>query len=197
VLAVTGRSFANEGREQPDVELRELSRAEIVVMVGVAADRAGVPRDELMALVAAESAFDPSAISPRGARGLTQLMPATALELGITEDTIDDPLTNLMGGAAYLRQQIDRFGNLPQALAAYNAGPSRAERPSHRWPAETKAYVARIMDTLGRSEEVPPFSISSVAFASAEVSSDVFIGGNAKSRPSRTLTPPAQENPDA
>jgi soluble lytic murein transglycosylase-like protein len=87
------------------------------------------------------------AVSPVGARGLAQLMPGTARELGVNPD---DPLANLEGGARYLRQQIDRFdGDLEKALAAYNAGPGRVEKaggiPRIR---ETQEYVAAIMGRL-------------------------------------------------
>lgn len=99
------------------------------------------------ALVWQESRWRANAISPAGARGLAQLMPGTAKELGVDPD---DPFANLEGGARYLRQQLDRFdGNLEKALAAYNAGPGRVIRaggiPNIR---ETKKYVAAIMGRL-------------------------------------------------
>lgn len=101
------------------------------------------------ALVWQESRWHPGAVSPAGARGLAQLMPATARELGVNPD---DPLANLEGGARYLRQQLDTFdGNLEKALAAYNAGPSRVIRaggiPRIR---ETQGYVAAIMARLAQ-----------------------------------------------
>ncbi|WP_336987066.1 lytic transglycosylase domain-containing protein [Altererythrobacter aquiaggeris] len=99
------------------------------------------------ALVWQESRWRANAVSPVGARGLAQLMPGTARELGVNPD---DPFANLEGGARYLRQQIDRFdGDLERALAAYNAGPGRVIRaggvPEIR---ETKNYVAAIMGRL-------------------------------------------------
>lgn len=99
------------------------------------------------ALVWQESRWREQAVSPKGARGLTQLMPATARELGVDPD---DPFANLEGGARYLRAQLDRFdGDLEKALAAYNAGPGRVERangiPRIR---ETQNYVAAIMTRL-------------------------------------------------
>ncbi len=99
------------------------------------------------ALVWQESRWDEDAVSPKGARGLAQLMPATARYLQVDPD---DPLQNLEGGARYLREQLDRFdGNLEWALAAYNAGPGRVERakgiPRIR---ETQEYVASIMARL-------------------------------------------------
>ena len=85
------------------------------------------------------------ALSPVGAGGLTQLMPGTALELGVRDRF--DPVENLRGGADYLARQIRRFGDLRLALAAYNAGPARVARLG-RVPdiAETQAYVATVVD---------------------------------------------------
>jgi soluble lytic murein transglycosylase-like protein len=99
------------------------------------------------ALVWQESRWRENAVSPVGARGLAQLMPGTARELGVNPD---DPLANLEGGARYLRQQLDRFdGDVEKALAAYNAGPGRVERaggiPRIR---ETQTYVAAVMGRL-------------------------------------------------
>ncbi len=99
------------------------------------------------ALVWQESRWRANARSPVGARGLAQLMPGTARDLGVDPD---DPFANLEGGARYLRQQLDRFdGNLEKALAAYNAGPGRVIRangvPNIR---ETRLYVAAIMGRL-------------------------------------------------
>lgn len=99
------------------------------------------------ALVWQESRWNAAAVSPKGARGLAQLMPDTARYLGVNPD---DPLANLEGGARYLREQLDRFdGDLERALAAYNAGPGRVQRaggiPKIR---ETQVYVASIMGRL-------------------------------------------------
>ena len=99
------------------------------------------------ALVWQESRWRANAVSPVGARGLAQLMPGTARDLGVDPD---DPFANLEGGARYLREQLDRFdGDLEKALAAYNAGPGRVIRaggvPRIR---ETQHYVAAIMGRL-------------------------------------------------
>lgn len=122
--------------------------------VAAAAERHGIDPKLLHALVLTESAYRPDARSPAGAGGLTQLMPGTALELGVRNRF--DPVENLMGGADYLTRQIVRFGDLRLALAAYNAGPARVERLG-RVPdiAETRAYVTTVVDcylalTVGR-----------------------------------------------
>lgn len=99
------------------------------------------------ALVWQESRWRSGAVSPVGARGLAQLMPGTARELGVDPS---DPFANLEGGARYLRAQMDRFGgDVEKALAAYNAGPGRVIR-SGGVPAirETRNYVAAIMGRL-------------------------------------------------
>lgn len=99
------------------------------------------------ALVWQESRWRSGAVSPVGARGLAQLMPGTARELGVNAA---DPFANLEGGARYLRAQMDRFGgDVEKALAAYNAGPGRVIKsggvPRIR---ETQGYVAAIMGRL-------------------------------------------------
>lgn len=99
------------------------------------------------ALVWQESRWRTGAVSPVGARGLAQLMPGTAREMGVNAD---DPFANLEGGARYLRAQLDRFGgDVEKALAAYNAGPGRVIQsggvPRIR---ETQTYVASIMGRL-------------------------------------------------
>jgi soluble lytic murein transglycosylase-like protein len=122
--------------------------------IGAAAARHGLDPKLLHALVIVESAYRPDAVSPVGAGGLTQLMPATAAALGVRDRF--DPLENVAGGAAYLARQMLRFGDLRLALAAYNAGPSRVAQLG-RVPeiAETRAYVSAVVDcylalTVGR-----------------------------------------------
>lgn len=101
----------------------------------------------LEAVVWQESRWRTGAISPAGARGLAQLMPGTARQMGVNPD---DPHANLEGGARYLRMQLDAFGgDIEKALAAYNAGPGRVARangiPNIR---ETRDYVAAILGRL-------------------------------------------------
>jgi soluble lytic murein transglycosylase-like protein len=106
--------------------------------------------DLIAAIIRQESAFNQSATSPRGAIGLMQLMPATARELGVNPH---DPEQNIYGGAAYLRQQLDRFdGQLDLALAAYNAGAGAVNRyggiPPYR---ETRTYIDKNLDSLAQA----------------------------------------------
>jgi soluble lytic murein transglycosylase-like protein len=106
-----------------------------------AAAKTGVPLSLLVATAYEESHMDPNAHSGAGARGLLQLMPATARELRLDGD---DPATNVLAGARYLRQMMDRFGSLDLALAAYNAGPSAVERAGGAPTTATLRYVKNI-----------------------------------------------------
>jgi soluble lytic murein transglycosylase-like protein len=106
----------------------------------------GVPLSVLVATAYEESRMDPDAHSGAGATGLLQLMPATARELRLDGD---DPATNVLAGARYLRQMIDRFGSLDLALAAYNAGPSAVERAGGAPTGATLRYVKNIEARAG------------------------------------------------
>lgn len=103
----------------------------------------------LEALVWQESRWNQAAVSSAGARGLAQLMPATARDLGVNPH---DPSANLEGGARYLRMQLDAFGgDVELALAAYNAGPRRVQQAGGIPPIrETRQYVAAIMGRLSQ-----------------------------------------------
>jgi soluble lytic murein transglycosylase-like protein len=109
--------------------------------ITAAAKKHGIDPALLAGLVKQESNFNPTAGSPAGARGLTQLMPGTAAGLGVTN--VLDPIQSLDGGAKYLRQQLDAFGgDVTRALAAYNAGPGAVQRYGGVPPyAETQNYV--------------------------------------------------------
>ncbi|MBF0611515.1 MAG: lytic transglycosylase domain-containing protein [Magnetococcales bacterium] len=103
----------------------------------------------LRAVVATESAFDPSAQSPKGAMGLMQLMPGTAKLMGVERPY--NPEDNLRGGARYLRGLIDRFDRVDYALAGYNAGPENIVKYNGIPPfQETMDYVAKVRDNYSR-----------------------------------------------
>jgi soluble lytic murein transglycosylase-like protein len=97
------------------------------------------------AVIAAESSFNQLAVSSKGAQGLMQLMPATAAELGVMDAFSADQ--NVDGGARYLREMLDRYGNLSSAIAAYNAGPTAVDRYRGIPPyPETRDYVKRVLN---------------------------------------------------
>lgn len=120
--------------------------------IQTAAQANGLSPEFLEAVARTESNLDPHAVSPAGAIGVMQLMPATAAALGVDPR---DPDQNIMGGARYLRAQLDRFdGDIDLALAAYNAGSGRVTRAGGVPPIpETRAYVARNLDRLAQAAE--------------------------------------------
>jgi soluble lytic murein transglycosylase-like protein len=115
------------------------------VMIDAVAANRGVDGRLLAAVVWTESNFAPTVVSHAGAIGLAQLMPGTARGLGVDPW---DPVQNLDGGARYLRTQLQRFGSIDLALAAYNAGPNRVQAAGPGIPniVETQLYVVRVID---------------------------------------------------
>ena len=122
-------------------------------LADAAADRYGLPRELVRSVMAAESGFQPAAISPKGAIGLMQLMPGTAQTLGVDAH---DPAQNVDAGARYLRDLLERYNyGLRHALAAYNAGPGAVDKyngiPPYR---ETINYIGRIEKKLRAAEAI-------------------------------------------
>ncbi len=124
--------------------------------IDTVAKEEGVDTDLLRSIIKQESKFNPSARSHRGAVGLMQLMPATAKELGVFNPA--NPYQNIKGGAKYISKMIKMFGgNIPKALAAYNAGPRNVQKYGGIPPfGETRSYVQHILkDYLKRSGYKP------------------------------------------
>ena len=133
----------------PDTVQRRLEALNPIIRT--AADTTGVNASLLKAVIATESAARADARSSRNAKGLMQLIDSTAAAMGV--HNVWDPRQNVEGGARYLGKMMDRFGgNLEHALASYNAGPGAVEKHKGVPPyAETRAYVAAVMDYLART----------------------------------------------
>jgi hypothetical protein len=143
-------------------------------IINTISDRHHLDPDLINSVIHAESAFNPRAVSPKGAQGLMQLMPGTASQLGVRNAF--DPHDNVEGGTAYLRQLLEQYNfDLIKALAAYNAGPHRVQRYRGIPPYyETRAYVARIVRDFNRKKL-------------AEKTSSATKGNKTKPRPGTTV----------
>ena len=129
----------------------EVSQEPFGDLIRAAAKRYSVDADLITSVIAAESNFDPKAISRRNARGLMQLLPTTATQLGVRN--IFDPQENIDAGAHYLSDLLLLYKNdLALTLAAYNAGPDRVQRYGQRVPpfAETISYIQRVKQTYNQ-----------------------------------------------
>lgn len=99
----------------------------------------------IKAIILAESAMNPKALSSAGAMGLMQLMPFTADDLGVTDPW--DPAQNVDGGSRYIREQLDTFGDMRRAVAAYHAGPHNVQKYNGVPPfTSTQQYVERVLE---------------------------------------------------
>ncbi|MFZ5510063.1 MAG: lytic transglycosylase domain-containing protein [Pseudomonadota bacterium] len=148
-LAVGGIAPAEEER-----------RARFAPLIGAVASESRIDPALLHAVVSAESAYNVQAVSRKGAKGLMQLMPATARRYGVTDPF--DPLQNLRAGATYLGDLLQLFqDDLSLALAAYNAGENAVIRHGYRVPPyrETRSYVPRVLE-LYRNDRPAYFSAS-------------------------------------
>ena len=137
---------------EPAAELPAVaaSAADIHEHIARAGARIGIDPDFIHSVIKAESGYNAAAVSPKGAQGLMQLMPATASRLGVNDSF--DPAANVEGGTRYLRELLLRYnGDAQKALAAYNAGPERVEQykgvPPYR---ETRSYVSRVINDFNR-----------------------------------------------
>jgi soluble lytic murein transglycosylase-like protein len=143
---------------EPDPVLPMLQEAakpakSTVQIVSEASEKHGVDSDFIRSVIKQESAWNANAVSRTGARGLMQLMPGTALQLGVNDSF--SPEQNVRGGTTYLKELLDRYnGDAIKALAAYNAGPGAVDRyngiPPYR---ETQQYVKRVVSDYNKSKQ--------------------------------------------
>lgn len=146
----TYRLLQPEQLRVSEVEKREarrqaLSGLPFAAQIEQAAVAGGIDPELLHAVVQAESAYNPHAVSPKGALGLAQMMPETARAYGVTDAL--KPVDNLRASARHLRDLLDHFGDVELALSAYNAGAGAVRRFGGMPPyAETRAYVPRVSD---------------------------------------------------
>ena len=138
------RAYRPAGFLGRDAEAR---RATYYSMMSAIACEHGIPTGLFDAMIIRESGYNPVAVSVKNAFGFAQLMPATALGLGVNRF---DPAQNMRGGARYLRQQLDRFGQVHLALAAYNAGPGRIRNNLVPQIRETQSYVINILQNWSK-----------------------------------------------
>ncbi len=143
------RIGALSGTAQGWLRLPEAVRTRFGEEIREVAARHGVAADLVEAVIRVESAFNPRAVSNKGAQGLMQLMPRTASSLGVRNAF--DPRENIDGGVRHLRYLLDRYpGNVPLALAAYNAGEKAVDHYGGIPPyAETQQYVQKILGAGG------------------------------------------------
>jgi soluble lytic murein transglycosylase-like protein len=144
----------------------------------------GVDYELLKALIATESGFDAAAVSPKGAVGLMQVMPATAERYGVRGDVkmpvgkkLADPRTNIKAGTRYLRYLLDLFpGRLELALAAYNAGEGAVQRAGNKVPnyPETQNYVKTVMQLYG---VLKPPSMGASGRTAGRIRMEMPVGG--------------------
>lgn len=155
--------------------------------VRAAAEAAGLDVALLHAVIAVESGHNATAVSPKGARGLMQLMPATARRYGVRD--LFEPAQNLRGGSAYLRDLLIMFdGNFDLALAAYNAGEGAVLRHGRQIPpyAETQHYVPRVLGIYQRLRHEAQ-AAQAVQAAEAAASSPYRLRSQAVPQAYRTL----------
>jgi soluble lytic murein transglycosylase-like protein len=136
----------------PELANRDDKKVDLNDVIASASGRHQVDADLIASVIHAESSFNPHAVSPKGARGLMQLMPGTASRLGVTDAF--DPYANVNAGTEYLRELLLRYnGDMAKALAAYNAGPLRVQQykgvPPYR---ETRAYVTQVIKEFNRKK---------------------------------------------
>ncbi|MBI4979018.1 MAG: lytic transglycosylase domain-containing protein [Spirochaetes bacterium] len=152
---VHGGDYSVQSRNGYEIYKQRQEVAPVTAFDGIiseAARRYHIPETLIKAVIRQESNFKPEEVSTKGAVGLMQIMPSTAAELGLDVGNLTDPSVNIMGGTRLLNDLMSKYeGNLPKALAAYNAG-ERAVDQAKGIPAypETVDYVQKVLDFYGK-----------------------------------------------
>ena len=162
-------------------------------LVEAAAKRYNMDADLITSVIAVESNFDPKAVSRKNARGLMQLLPETAAQLGVKN--IDDPAENIDAGTRYLRDLLQKYNNdLALALAAYNAGPDKVQQYGRVPPyAETISYVRRVKRGYEKTKSAPSAKTAAPSTPPGSPVQIVPPAPAAASAPPRTEQPQSQQ----
>lgn len=149
------------------LRVNEQNRQRFAADVNAIAAQYGLEPALMHAVISAESSYNPWAVSPKGAMGLMQLMPGTAERFGVTSPY--DPVSNMHGGARYLRWLMKRFNDPRLAVAAYNAGEGAVQKYGNQIPPyqETQTYVVRVMDYYQRYQTGGGYNPGAVAMNTA------------------------------
>lgn len=140
------------------------SRASLYKLIDRAADQYGLERDLVHAVVMAESGYNAYAVSPAGAVGVMQVMPATAADYGVgSSDELFDPQTNIRTGVRHLKRLVSKYG-VGKAVMAYNAGEGALERQNGFVTySETQQYTHRVLSSYLRKKGLTPYSAEAAA----------------------------------
>ena len=148
-LCLTVEHKVEASPQGQDYQLNTANQKRFTVEIARAAKKHQVDPALIRAIISAESAFNPKAVSPAGAIGLMQVLPQTAAEYGVSE--LFDPVTNIDVGTRHFKRLLTKYKNISHALAAYNAGEGRVKRYRRAVPyLETRKYVVRVLNLYMR-----------------------------------------------
>lgn len=149
-----GDATGKEDNNGIDAEAKNTSvdKADILSLINNTANQAGLDPALVKAVTQVESNFNPYAVSKAGAQGLMQLMPGTGAEMGATD--LLNPAQNIKAGSQYLKTLLNKYQDIPKAVAAYNAGPGAVDK-YHGIPpyAETTQYVKKVLAAYEANKE--------------------------------------------